>query len=605
MRISRAVIRNFRSFEHLDVALPEGTACVIGENNTGKSNFLQAIRLCIDANLSSTYRSLLPNDVHSTVDISHPAQVLIGLEIVDFAGKNNELALVGAWQSKPGLARLTYRFRPKLSVREDLDTEEIEAGDLTREDYQWEITGGGDPARDLAAIEWNEEVGTSIRFSDLQSFQVFFLPALRDVESDLRQHRSSPLARLIDAMEIDDSEQGELVDALRTANEEIAAAPSIHAIAEAIDASFKKVTGPAFSMDVGLGLAEPSFQAIVRALRILLSNSAMANFDPSSNGLGLNNILYVSILIEYFLKRLEQKKSAGQIILIEEPEAHLHPQLQITLFKALSALPFQSILTTHSTHVTASASLDSYVVLTQTGGPATASSVPASAASIDASEIRDLERYLDATKSNLLFARKVMLVEGPAELFLIPALVKKVMGIDLDRAGISVIPIYGVHFDVYAKLFSESSLPKRCAIVTDGDLTPSDADPSIEGEDDLPAPPDLEEFENDYVKVFACATTFERSATLEGTLEMFARAASDIGAPTIAKKLRKGLKDLSDEDLTGEQTDKILLPLRKAVLNTAKRFGKARFSQLAARHIDQATSIPKYLGNAVRWLTEP
>jgi putative ATP-dependent endonuclease of OLD family len=245
------------------------------------------------------------------------------------------------------------------------------------------------------------------------------------------------------------------------------------------------------------------------------------------------------------------------------------------------------------------------VVLTQTGGPATASSVPASEASIDESEISDLERYLDATKSNLLFARKVMLVEGPAELFLIPALVKEVMGIDLDRAGISVIPIYGVHFDVYAKLFSESSLPKRCAIVTDGDLTPSDADPSIEGEDDLPAPPDLEKFENDYVKVFACTTTFERAVTLKGTLEMFARAASDIGAPTIAKKLRKGLKDLLDEDLTEEERDEIILPLRKAVLNTAKRFGKARFSQVAARHIDQATTIPKYLGNAVRWLTEP
>jgi putative ATP-dependent endonuclease of OLD family len=166
-------------------------------------------------------------------------------------------------------------------------------------------------------------------------------------------------------MEVDPTEQEKLVDALRQANEEIAAAPTIDVIAKAIDASFKKVTGPAFSMDIGLGVAEPSFQAIVRALRILLTNAAMQNFDPSSNGLGLNNILYVSILIEYFHKRIAQRKSAGQIILFEEPEAHLHPQLQLTLFKALSSLQFQSILTTHSTHITASADLRSYIVLSQ------------------------------------------------------------------------------------------------------------------------------------------------------------------------------------------------------------------------------------------------
>lgn len=97
MRISRLVIRNFRSFEHLDVSIAEGTTCVIGENNTGKTNLLHAIRLCIDAGLSSTYRSLIPTDIHSTVDIAHPTQILIGLEITDFAAKTNEEALVGAW----------------------------------------------------------------------------------------------------------------------------------------------------------------------------------------------------------------------------------------------------------------------------------------------------------------------------------------------------------------------------------------------------------------------------------------------------------------------------------------------------------------------------
>ena len=199
------------------------------------------------------YRALLPTDIHSSVDISDPNQVLIGLEITDFKGKINEEALVGAWQFKPGLARLAYRYRPKLSVREDLEAEEVEPGNLTHEDYHWEITGGGDPADDLADIDWNEDVGSSIRFADLQSFLVVFLPALRDVEADLRQFRNSPLARLIAAMEIDPAEQEQLLDALRQANQQIAAAPTTGAIANAVDASFKSVTGPAFSMDIALG----------------------------------------------------------------------------------------------------------------------------------------------------------------------------------------------------------------------------------------------------------------------------------------------------------------------------------------------------------------
>jgi putative ATP-dependent endonuclease of OLD family len=126
----------------------------------------------------------------------------------------------------------------------------------------------------------------------------------------------------------------------------------------------------------------------------------------------------------------------------------------------------------------------------------------------------------------------------------------------------------------------------------------------MEGEDELPATPDLKALESDYVRVFSCATTLERAVTLGGTLEMLAHAADDIGAPAVASRLRGGIVALADAGEASERRD-ILMPLRGAVLNTARRFGKARFAQIASRYVSFATSMPKYIADAAEWLAQP
>ncbi|EJN34421.1 ATP-dependent nuclease [Pseudomonas sp. GM80] len=593
MRISRVVIQNLRSLQSVDVLLTDATTLVIGENNTGKSAFIHALRLCLDVGLSSSYRALLKDDIHSSIIQSFPFQVFVGIEFSGFEGNENEEALLHGTQIGPDRARIFYRFRPKKKFRELHSIGHL-TNALTLEDFGWELFGGGNSAVDLTAISWNVENAdfgaTPVGLQYLQSYLVVFLPALRDVEAELQQNRRSLLTRLIESCGISDAEQQALINAVMAANAQIEASPTIQAVAEAIDNSLKSITGPAFSLDVDLGLSSPTFQAIVRNLIVLLSSSTFSQFEPRRNGLGLNNILYIAILIEHFRKRAAGGKSSGELILIEEPEAHLHPQMQATLVEALRELPFQVIATTHSTQVTSKAPLSSLVMFTHKPGlppyVGTVRSIPA----LTPYDQLDLERYLDSTKSNLLFARRVMLVEGAAELLLLPPLIKQVLKIDLEREGITLVAIHGVHFGAFARLFSVGGLPKRCAIVADADLVPELLFPG----DDPVINIHLSALHGPYVHSFAGATTFEREITLPGNLEMLAETIRDLGAP-------QALGAIEGQILVGGP---IPDALKAQILRTAKRFGKARFAQTAARHAHLAGELPAYVIRAVEWLRE-
>jgi putative ATP-dependent endonuclease of OLD family len=204
-------------------------------------------------------------------------------------------------------------------------------------------------------------------------------------------------------------------------------------------------------------------------------------------------------------------------------------------------------------------------------------------AALDSDDIDDLERYLDATRGALLFARKVMLVEGSAELYLIPPLLRAVKNVRLDEIGVSVVPIFGTHFEVFVKLFGPNGLPKPCAVVADGDAANDD----VLQDTRAPAVERVKPLESDHVQVFACETTFERAITMRGTLPMLIAAARELGSTRGARKL----EGLSSQI---EQTDD--------VLRVARLHGKGRFAQVASKHVAKASAVPKYIRSAVQWL---
>ncbi|WP_406868457.1 ATP-dependent nuclease [Paraburkholderia fungorum] len=150
--------------------------------------------------------------------------------------------------------------------------------------------------------------------------------------------------------------------------------------------------------------------------------------------MGGANLIYLTLkLLEFKYQR--EKMPVANFLLIEEPEAHIHTHIQKTLFDRLNYDDTQIIYSTHSVHISEVSKIQNMNILGREGGRCEAYQP---ATGLEPREITSVQRYLDAVRSNLLFAKSVILVEGDAEEILIPSLVKAVMGVSLDELGISV-----------------------------------------------------------------------------------------------------------------------------------------------------------------------
>lgn len=284
MYIRRLVVRNFRAFRHFDVVLEPGLTCLIGENNSGKTSLLHALRLVLDANLPGWYRQLSREDFSSGLDISHPQQVVVAVELTDFMQRVESEALVSDWTIDNDVASLCYRFRPGRAAREALADGSRVPGSLTIEDYEWQLAGTG--AEDPATIAWDSDLAATARFDRLSAFHITFLQALRDVEDDLRRSRFSPLSRLLEAANLTEAQKDTLLNQVRAANSEIRKDQAIKDLGGSIRSSLQKTVGDTFNFGVEVGVSDPTFAALTRSLVLLLTSKGLVDADPSRNGLG-------------------------------------------------------------------------------------------------------------------------------------------------------------------------------------------------------------------------------------------------------------------------------------------------------------------------------
>ena len=482
MYLSELKLTNFRKFLDIQINFQPGVTALVGRNDSGKSAIIDAIRYAL-LTRDQEYIRVQPEDFYVDINGKQADEIFIRckLECLNDAERGTFIEYLSYEEDGDVVLYVNWTVRRHKSTS-------------TR---RW-------PSPSVRSGIYG--TGPNFEISVRQLLSGTYLRPLRDAERQMSPGRGSRLSQIL--FNVPEIEKGEAFDSenLPQDTNEVGRL-SLIGLEDYMRHGIKKHRGVGNAQDEinenylsSLSLSEDRLhgridiskggtknarlkqilERLELGLRDIETDNAMGRY-----GLGSNNLLYMACEL-----LLLGKESEGlPLLLIEEPEAHLHPQRQLRLMEFLQKMsasriekndrPVQILLSTHSPNLASKIPLKNLVLMEgRHAFPFTEGQTK-----LKEGDYRFLERFLDVTKANLFFAHGVLIVEGSAEAILLPILAK-LLGKDLTEYGVSIVNVGGRGLRRFSRIFQrqeenlEISIPVAC--ITDMDVMPECA-PEILG----------------------------------------------------------------------------------------------------------------------------
>lgn len=501
MHINKIQIKNYRNYNDFTMEFHKGLNVIIGSNNSGKTGLLYAINLLnspssisvddFNKNNLLKYCELYTENAPEIVIeyyISHRIleddttdesiiRLLPFLGIKEFEENRTE---------KDG--KVEYNIAAKIKAVFSLDAKYLD-------DYK----------KELKSVNNFDEYFTMLNRFVEKHYSWNYTNGITETKADQKAATSVFDIRLIEAERTSEEVRKETKREIDVVTKDSEHAAELDSLKKSVSTELKNILNDSITKlsdlfenednEIGLKKGNVSIFSDIKA-KFSVSDAYITEVKDTKsgfvmplnhNGLGYNNLINIYMLI----KLTEVQKGRDfKILCLEEPEAHLHPAMQYKLFKYLknldkkNELNQQIFVTTHSSNISAVAGLDNMFMLSyergEKGSDCYQQSLEEQFKDVDGKTEKNnakqhLSKFLDVTRSDMLFADKVILVEGIAEKLLMPIFMDA-CGCSYEDEHISIVEIGGKHFEHFVELFNGNAVNKKVLCITDRDFKWIDED---------------------------------------------------------------------------------------------------------------------------------